>query len=144
VDPVAAYAAVVASGTLGWQVYQWHHSHKDHVEVKAAIALMGLGDDSMVEAVAVIATNRSDHTIHVEGLGLDIQDGSDRELHVMKAMPGATLPGAVEPHNGGSAYIDQREVEAQGISVFKPVTAWVRLATGEVVRSKPRPLLKRD
>ena len=33
VDPVAVYAAVVATGTLGWEVYSWRSQRKGTLEV---------------------------------------------------------------------------------------------------------------
>jgi hypothetical protein len=140
---VAIYAAVLATGSVAWQVYVWRHRRRSHVHVEARMAIIGMTDEGTLPAVSVTATNRSDHAVWVAGVGLDLQDGSGRQLHFAQRFPGADLPGVLQPHDSSAALIEQAAVEGEGLSILEPVTAWARLATGELVRFKPRPLMRR-
>jgi hypothetical protein len=139
---VAIYAAVVATGSVGWQVYAWRHSRATRVEVKAQMALLGMTGGGSIEAISITAINQGENPIVVRGAGIDSQDGSGSAMHVIQPPPGADLPGEVAPRSSGMTYVLKAEAERQGLDVFKPVTAWVRLATGEVIKSKPLPLMR--
>ena len=137
---VAIYAALVATGSLGWQVYFWWHRRQARVEVSAAvgIAATGLGT---AEVVTVTAVNRSEFPVNVKSVGFDTQDGSGRTLALLHPNPGSTLPGRIEPQDSGMAVSPKNQLEDNGLDLTKPVTAWVRLSTDDLVRSKPPPLL---
>jgi hypothetical protein len=143
---IAIYAGVVATASLLWQVYSWWHRRRHRVEVTASMALIGHAGVRATQVIAVTATNRSEHPVRVAGAGLEAQDGSGFLLHVVQQPEGtrATIPGIVQPNDSGQTYLERPVVEENGISVVEPVVAWVRLATGEQLRSKPRPLLRRD
>jgi hypothetical protein len=140
---ISICAVLIATLSLGWQVYAWWHGRQAHVEVSASVALLGMPTGT-VEAVSINATNRSEHPVRVAGVGLDLQDGSGRQMHKAQVAPGTTIPGTVPAHDSGWTYFLRDEVERAGISIVDPVTAWVRLSTGDVVKSRPRPLLRRD
>jgi hypothetical protein len=57
---------------------------------------------------------------------------------------GSELPGVIQPHDAGSAVILREDLDREGIDVYEPITAWVRLATGELVKSTPTQVLTRD
>ncbi len=137
---IAGYAAVVSSAALGWQVYSWRHQHRSHVDVEARFALAVLpGSDSPAKVVAIGVANRSDHAVRVTGAGLDLQDGSATSCIISGSFLGRP-PGTVAPRDSASAYLPLDQVEAEGINITEPVTAWARLATGELVKSTPTPL----
>lgn len=78
-------------------------------------------------------------------MGLDFQDDSRQAFHLYRPPQGATIPGIVESHDSGSTYIPNADVaEGSTIDVYEPLTAWVRLATGETVKSKPTTILSRS
>lgn len=131
---VAAYAALVATASLAWQVYTWWHRRKSHVEVSASIAILAFST-GIKQAISIEVTNHSDHTIRVTGAGLDMQDGSQMELHILEPPSGSTIPGTVQPRDSAKTWIEQAAYEAQGINPLEPVTAWAKLATGETIRS---------
>lgn len=140
---IAGYAAIVASLSLLWQIYLWRHRRRNHVEVSAQIALMGMTDGSSLQVIAVTATNHSEHPVRVTGAGIDLQDNSGAALHIIDPPPGSTVPGVVQPHDSGQTFVAQGDYEDRGISPYDPVVAWVRLATGELVKSKPATLMQR-
>jgi hypothetical protein len=53
------------------------------------------------------------------------------------------LPGIIEPNDSAFTYLLREEAERQGIDIFRPVVAWIRLSTGELVRSEGHPLMRR-
>lgn len=135
---IAGYAAIVSTAALGWQVYSWRDQRRSHVAVEARFALAILPDsDPAAKVVAIGVANRSDHPVRVTGAGLDLQDDSGYQLHTFGQFPGATLPGVVSPRDSASAFLPLEKVEEEGIDITEPVTAWARLATGELVKSKP-------
>jgi hypothetical protein len=75
-------------------------------------------------------------------MGIDVQDGSGAAMHLLERLPGASPPGIIAPNDSGQAIVEHDAVKDAGIDVLEPVTAWVRLATGEVVKSKPSPLMR--
>lgn len=142
---VAGYAAVVSTASLAWQVWSWRLARKNRVTATVSAALVGLNSGEMVDAVSVDVVNRSDHAVRVKGVGLELQDGSGRQMHQMQTPPGATLPGTIPPHDSASTYFLAENIEQEaGIDVYAPIAAWVQLATGETVRSKPRVTRTRD
>lgn len=141
---VAGYAAIVATLSLLWQIYLWQHRRRSHVEVSAQIALMGMTDGRSLQVMAISATNNSEHSVRITGAGVDLQDQSGAALHIIDPPPGSTVPGVVQPHDSGQTFVSQGEYEDRGISPYEPVVAWVRLATGELVKSKPAALMQSD
>lgn len=135
---ISFWITVVSTAALGWQVYLWRDRRRSHVSVDVRFALAMLpGSENSAEVVAIGVANRSDHTVRVSGAGLDLQAGSDYQLHSFGQFPGASIPGAVASHDSGSAFLPLDQVEAEGIDITEPVTAWARLATGELVKSDP-------
>lgn len=131
---VAGYAAIVSTASLAWQVWSWRLARQNRVRVKVSAALIGLTNGEMVDAVSVEVVNRSDHAVRVAGVGLDLQDGSGRQMHQVNTPPGATLPGTVASHDSASTYFLTENIEQEaGIDVYAPITAWAQLAT----RAKP-------
>lgn len=141
---VAGYAAIVSTASLVWQVTSWKLARKNRVEVSVAAALIGLTDGGMTDALAINLVNHSDHAVRVTGVGIDLQDGSGRQAHLVREPPGATIPGTVAPHDSGSTYFLTEELEESGVDIFGPIAGWVRLATGETMKSKPRVTRSRD
>lgn len=137
---IAIYAAVVATAVLAWNVYSFFRARRNVVQVAVAWALIGMTDGSSVEAISITATNRGDRSVRVTGAGLDLQDGSRRQLHA--TFPAADLPGTVAPNDSGSTYVLLDDAKGKGIDPTAPLVSWVRLATGEVVKSKPRAIMK--
>ena len=139
---IAVYAALVATGSLCWQVYTWRHRRKNRVEVSVRLAVASPAPGETIQALSVTATNRSEHPVRVSGVGLDLHREDNYQFHQAAALYGATLPGVVDPNDAGTALIMRDQAEAEGLDLFKPVKAWVRLATGELVYSEPTQILQ--
>jgi hypothetical protein len=136
---IAAYAAVIATGGLSWEIYKWRRTHKTKVRVALRNALMPYGD--IPRAISVEAINDNDHAIRATSWGLEANDGSGDDMVIVMPMPGSTLPGKVAAHDSGSGYSDYEEIDASPKIDFKrPAVAFVNLASGERVRSKPTTL----
>jgi len=140
---VAIYAATASTVALGWQVFTWRRSRSTRVKVEARMAMVG--GPSPETIVAVTAVNRSEHPVRVDSAGLMLQDGSRRDLPVMH-LPAHDrgLPGTVAPRDSATAHLHIQSVEAAGIDVYRPITAFVWLSTGERVESKPTQLMRRS
>jgi hypothetical protein len=141
---IAIYAALVASASLAWQVYTWWYRRQSRIEVDVRMAVAAPAVAVTLEALSVTATNRSEHVVRITGVGVDLQDDREMQFHQVVPMHGATLPGPIQPHDSGSALLMREDVEREGLDIYKPITAWVRLATGEMVKSSPTTVRRRD
>jgi len=100
---VAGYAAIVSTAGLAWQVISWSLARKNRVTVEVRFGMLDY-PTGLVDAVLVRVVNRSDHTVRVTGVGLDLQDGSGRTLNQTAIPEGATLPDPVASHDAGSTH----------------------------------------
>jgi hypothetical protein len=139
---IAAYAAIVATAALIWQVYSWWHRRAAHLEVTVRIAVM-MPPEGILHVVSIAAINRSEYRVRVRAFGLDFQDGRAATFQQYAPVEGATLPGEIEHHDSAEGFIHVANVQKAGIDLYEPITAWVRLATGDVVRSKATRLRER-
>ena len=137
---VAIYAAVVSTAAVLFQIFQWVHGHRHHVEVRIRPAVMAINGTAKA-VVTIDAVNHGDHVVHINGAGLDMQNGSGATIVPMQP-PGATIPGELAPRASSMTYLVEEEIRSQGIDITKPVSGWVRLDTNDVIRSKAAPLLK--
>jgi hypothetical protein len=136
---IAAYAAVIATLGVAWQIYSWYRTHKTKVRVRIALGYMTL---PRMPVVTVSAHNDNDHPIRVTGWGIEANDGSGRQLFALQPIQGSTLPGPVAAHDCGDGYQDWNELRTlPQIDFTRPVVAFANLATGERFRSKPTRLL---
>ncbi len=139
---VAAYAAVVATASLGWQVYAWRHRQQNRVTVSVRLAIASPAPGVSVQALSITATNNSEHAVRVTGVGVDLNRRDGWQFHQPAPIHGATLPGIIQPHDAGVSMIDRENAEREGLDLTKPVVAWVRLATGEIVNSEPTQVIR--
>jgi hypothetical protein len=139
---VAAYAAVVATASLAWQIYAWRHRQKSRVVVSVRLAIAAPAVGVTVHALAITATNNSEHAVRVTGVGLDLNRRDGWQFQQALPIYGADLPGVIQPHDAGVAMIDREAAEDEGLDLSGPVVAWVRLATGEIVNSEPTQVIQ--
>lgn len=139
-DPLAIYASVVATGGLGWNVYSWRRARTNDVQVSASWVFIG-SPSGAEESIAITAVNRGDRPVRVVAAGVVSQDDQKQLLQVIAPPPGASIPGTVPPNDSGMTYLMLSILEEEHqIDLFKPVQAWVRLATNEMIVSKARRL----
>jgi hypothetical protein len=140
---LAIYAAVIATAGLVWRIYSWRRSHSTRIRVELTNGFL-TGLPAVPHVALVTLKNQSAHSVRVTSGGFRLQDGSGRTAVVMPPPPGATLPGTVESRDAGTTWLDVDELERIQIDVYRPLVAWVTLATGETFRSKPKTLMKRS
>lgn len=141
---VAGYAAVVSTTSLAWQVISWHLARKNRVTVQVRFGMLDY-PTGLIDAVLVKVINRSDHTVRVTGVGLDLQDGSGRTVPQVRIPEGAEIPGAVASHDSGSThFVAEALAKEAGFDIYGKFVAFANLATGETVKSKPTTIRTRD
>jgi hypothetical protein len=138
-DWVAAYAAVVGTAALGWEVWKAVQARRLKVEVDLANAMLAYPAREPAWSAQIQVRNHGDHQINVTSAGLYTQDGTDQRVVMIRQQPGATLPGVVGPHDSGFTYFLEDELQNAGLDWFRPLVAWAALSTGERVNSKPPP-----
>lgn len=139
---IAGYAAIVATSGLAWQVYAWQHRRIAHVDVQVRYGI-AVPLAELVRMISIEASNRGKHVVRVNGVGLDLQGDSGGSYQQVRMLDFAALPGSIESFDAATAFITVTEAERAGFDVFKPITAWVRLATGETMKSAPTRLRSR-
>jgi hypothetical protein len=139
---VAAYAAIVATASLAWQVYAWHHRQQSRVAVSVRLAVASPAAGVTLHAISITATNNSEHPVRVAGVGLDLNRQDGWQFHQPTPIHGATLPGVIQARDAGVAMVDRATAEGEGLDLTKPVVAWVRLATGETITSEATQLIR--
>lgn len=140
-DWIAGYAAVVATGALGWQVWDKYQARRPQVEVKISYSILAYPTGGAGEAAHIEARNRGDLPVRVTSAGFKLQDGSGNVLALLQPQPAATLPGVIGPHDSGFTYLLKEELGP--LDPFRPLVGWVSLSTGERIHSKPTRLLSR-
>ncbi len=67
-EPLALYAAVVATGSLSWQVYTWRYQGRAEIELSVARRPAVLPDGREIESIALVAINRH----HEQGVRVNL------------------------------------------------------------------------
>lgn len=149
-DQVAVYGAVTATlslvvggAALGWQIYSWRRSRKTVVEVEVSMGFLTFGP-RVEQAVILTAINHSEHPVRVTSTGILAQDGSDNVLTQLAPPPGSQLPGEIPPRDSRQTWYEPGDLARNGIDVLRPVVGQVRLGAGKPIKSKARPLMRRD
>ena len=78
--------------------------------------------------------------MRVASAGFNVQDNSGHVLAIFSDQPGATIPGVIPARDSGFTYLLPDQMEK--LDPNRPVIAWVSLATGERINSKPVTLRK--
>jgi hypothetical protein len=139
---IAIYGALVATVSIGWQVYTWHQSRKPQVIVEVSQGLPGIPNPEWWVMINVI--NRENHAVRISSLGFNLQDGSGRSMVLINPPPAATLPGEVAAHDQGFTYVAESSPDIKNLDLCRPLVAWARLATGELYKSKPKKLRSQE
>ncbi|HMJ02280.1 MAG TPA: hypothetical protein VK506_05025 [Conexibacter sp.] len=139
-DPLAIYAAVVATAALGWQVFTRWQSRRAAVKVEVTHAaerqegvlqLPGPRRGELGYRVMVIVSNRGETTQFVDAFGIRaVEDETAMTFEVPddKALrPAQSMRG-------------QFWLEALSLEVDGRFVGFAGLATGEVVESRPQEL----
>jgi hypothetical protein len=138
---LAALGVLLTAAGVGHQVWKARRRKQSDVTVKISYSLLSL-PAGPVWAVLLEAINHGEHPVRVTGLGFDVQDRSGNTIQLGRIPPGATIPGEVKPHDSGQTWlIADRDVGEVAFDLFRPLVGWVRLATGDRIKSKPTTML---
>lgn len=139
---LALAAALLAAASLGWQLGSaLGRRRRDRIEVDVRLGLPVYSQGGGRWAIFVEVTNGSEHPIRWVSAALELQDS--RTLYLMDHPPGGDLPAVIQPRDSHHTWVDCAEVERQGVDLHQSVAAAVKLATGEVYRSRSRRLAGR-
>lgn len=141
---IAGYAAVVGTGSLGWQIYQSHADRRASIEpgvvVKVSNAFLTYPTE-VVESVKLEVYNTTgSFGVQVSSAGLYLQDGSGRTYVIPQGPPGATIPGTAEPRHSVMTYFLVARMRENGFDLTKPLVGFASLGNGETVDSQPATL----
>lgn len=143
-DIVAAYAAVVASGALGWQVFIWRASRRNRVTVDLKMGLGKVAENHYGPAINIVVRNLGAHPVRpvAAGLHVGIKGGGTKLIY---ASAGNLLTNKVPANDSGYAQILREWLEEEDVDFDHSMIGWVDLATGERIKSPslsliPRPL----
>ena len=137
-DPIAIYAALVATLAVVWQVYTWRLARRPDIVVELERRdVPGFMVDLLGPfSIAVTVRNRSHLRVHVEDVGLYATDSPAR-VHSIEDRDPDALPRWIAAQGCCDAVISYRDAVDQGIDLSKPLVGYVTMATGERVTSKP-------
>ena len=147
----AAVATILGTGlVLGglivggvWRYWTWRQEHGTHVSVEISTGFLVLGTTPL-DVVQVTVRNRSTHPVRVDGVAVEMNDGSKRAGIVTGLKVGANIPGVVGPHDSGSTWLETADLVRNGFDMFYPARARVSLSARDgFVWSKRRRLMKR-
>jgi hypothetical protein len=139
---VALVAALLAAASLGWQLgAALSRRRRDRIGVDVRLGLPVYSQGGGRWAIFIEVTNESDHPIRWISASLELRDG--RALYLMDHPPAGDLPAVIQPHDSHHTWVDCAEVERQGVDLRQPMAAAVKMATGEVFRSRPHRLVGR-
>lgn len=139
---LALAAALLAIASLAWQLRSalgGRRRERIHVEVRLGLPVYSQGGGRW--AIFIEVTNESDHAVRWVSASLELHDS--RTLYLMDHPPAGGLPAVIQPGDSHHTWVDCAELERQGVDLHDPVTAVVKMATGEVHRSARRRLVGR-
>jgi hypothetical protein len=139
---IALVAALLAAASLGWQLgAALGRRRRDRIEVEVRLGLPVYSQGGGRWAIFIEVTNGSEHPIRWVSASLEL--GDSRTLYLMDHPPGGELPAVIQPHDSHHTWVDCAEVERQGVDLRQPIAAAVKMASGEVYRSRSRRLAGR-
>jgi hypothetical protein len=137
---IAILAAALALASLVWQAARTLRRRRA-IEVEARLGLPVYAQGAGRWAVFIEVFNRTEHQVRWVSAALETKDG--RIFYLMEHPPGGELPAVIQPHDSHHTWIDCHELERQGLPLDEPVIAAVKVATGEIHRSRPKRLASR-
>lgn len=139
---IALAAALLAAASLGWQLgAALARRRRDRIEVEVRLGLPVYSQGGGRWAIFIEVTNGSEHPIRWVSASLEL--GDSRTLYLMDHPPGGDLPAVIQPHDSHHTWVDCAEVERQGVDLRQPIAGAVKMASGEVYRSRFRRLAGR-
>jgi hypothetical protein len=109
---LAAYAALVATGGLAWQVYSWRAQHATRIVVKGTYGFLTMSDGTLSEHMAMVEVyNRSPHPIEIRSVGWVLDAEHDTSMPIIDRPLGASIPGQVAPRSNAQSWLPLRGLQ---------------------------------
>ena len=77
-------------------------------------------------------------------VSVTLTTSDERSLYLMQFPPGGELPAVIEPGDSHHTWVAASELERSGLDLRAPIAAQVKLADGELIRSRSRRLVSRS
>lgn len=126
---LALYAALVATGGLGWQIYRGLRDHRTIVKVKLQNVIEDFGP---FEGVLATITNYSYHQVRVVAIELEGTGKADGTRTQAHRELDKTIPALDSTTTGFQ--LEDLDLE-DGLDIKSPVRARVTLSTGDTISS---------
>lgn len=141
----AIYAAVVATGTLAWQIVSERKKTRPDVHVSAVWLPPVVDPDFDNQPGYVRATVRATHPVTVVATGTAAlgrlwkwrRTEIDGAARTRGQQISGSLPVTVTPDTPGLITATRERLSAADVSLEKPCLWWVKTSTGHVYRSDP-------
>src|SRR5713101_1688587 len=129
---LGAFGALMGLATFGWNVFTWWSRRRRQIDVYAALSFGGPGDEVHL-FVSVTAIKRGEQRLGIVGYGLLTQNPRRSPSQFLDA----NAPRAIDPFDSAGAQAEGEFLEQHGFDLSRPVTPFVRMATGELVEGLP-------
>jgi hypothetical protein len=133
---IAIYAAVVATGTLWWQIRNSRRLRRPNVEVGASV-MAHVGKRGPTDRLQLRVAHRSQHPIRWTDVRFYKKGPRGAQQWWTLEGPDLDLPLTVPPLDGAEGWIDVRDVESWGFDLDEPLGIEFRFGTGEVIELPP-------
>lgn len=124
VDPVAVYAAIVATGSIVASLFTWHRSRQTRLELDIAPYTNSFGE---FKAVRLRVVNKSEHPVRFVSVGLE---GKEVGQSIV------AQNGVIQPRDAFDHLLYEDKLEAFGFFEDEDIRLWVLLPTGDSEKSK--------
>ena len=133
-EAVAVYGAAVGSVGAAWHIRSVALD-RTRVAVSGACAYGDTTGAGPTWMLSVTVSNVGRHTVHIDGIGLDLPTGGRTVPHTSRPGSGVQLPRRLEPGESDSAYFSidgLREALYAGGKLEIPTRYWARSGTGQM------------
>jgi hypothetical protein len=141
-DVIAIYAALVATGSLGWQIARERRQERTRLEVEVRLGFLAF-DSGAREAILINISNRSSHPVKVTSAGLLHQSRPKARIAITNSLPPAGLPVVIAAKDAHQTWIEKTDLPPGEVDLFKPLQAYAGASTGEEFHSRKTTLLVR-
>lgn len=132
---LAIYAAVVASGGFGWQIYTWRHGRQAHVTVTIKRAYPILTDGTIRSMVSVKAVSHTGHELRATNAAIQAESLKGQTWWAVTKNDLSSIPGPIPAFDAAEAFFDAEKLTEQGVDFKQAVRGGVKLSNDDIVWS---------
>src|ERR1039457_3649940 len=133
---LAIYAAVVASGGFGWQIYTWRHGRQAHLTVTIKRAYPIFADGTMPSMVSVKAVSHTGHELRATNAAIQADSLEGQTWWAVAKHDLSSIPGPIPAFDAAEAFFDADKLTEQGVDFKQPVRGGVKLSNDDIVWSE--------